>query len=777
MDPAPRARPPRRWHLETFLAVATTGALAVGSAAWLLGRPAWADQVWTVATLLAVGPALAWVVDALRHGRAGVDLVAVLALLGTLAVGEPLAGALVAVMVATGRALDAAAHRRATRDLRALLERAPRTARLRRGDELHTVPVDEVRAGDHLVVGVGEVVPVDGRVAAGVAVLDESSLTGEARAVDHPTGANVRSGTLNAGAPFDLDALATAADSTYAGIVRLAQQASAETAPVVRLADRYAAWFLPLALGIAGVAWLVTGSSVRAVAVLVVATPCPLLLAAPVAIVSGMARATRLGVIVRDGGSLETLAGARTLVLDKTGTLTMGRPRVVEVVAAPGTDPARLLRLAASVEQASPHVLAEAIVREARRREHGLVLPTEVREQAGRGIEGRVDGCTVAVGRSPGSDAEWVREVSGRAHLDGAAVAWVRVDEALAGALVLDDPVRRDAPRTLRRLRAAGLTRLVLLTGDRPAAAREVGSLLGLDEVRADQSPTDKVAAVREERSHALTAMVGDGINDAPALAAADVGIAMGARGATASSEAADVVLTTDRLDPLADAMEVAARSRRIAVQSAAGGMGLSLVAMVIAAFGLLPPALGALTQELIDIGVILNALRARRHRPHPTAALAADTTELLRRFEAEHDELRDTLALVREAADQLLAAPWPRALASVRRAHALVVEQILPHEQAEEDLLYPALAAPLGSVEATATMSRAHAEITRLATRVGTHLAAMGHDDPTPPDPARVEDLLTTLYGLHAVLRLHFAQEEEAYFSLAGAAPTAPAA
>ena len=551
--------------VEPALVVLTVSALAVGGIAWLGGWRGVADGCWIAGTAVAVVPALVWVLAALRRGRLGADVIAVLSLAGTLLVGEYLAGALIAVMLAGGRALEARAERRASHDLRALLEHAPRFARRRVGSEVSVIPLAEVAVDDRLVVGPGEVVPVDGRVVGSVAVLDESVLTGEPLQVERGADEPVRSGVVNADTAFELRATASAEDSTYAGIVRLAEQAGAGNAPIVRLADRYAAWFLPLTLLVSGAAWLASGSAVRAVAVLVVATPCPLLLAAPVAIVSGLSRATREGVVIRSGGALENLGHATTLVMDKTGTLTIGRPVVVDVMAAPGRDPTEILRLAASADQLSPHVLAEAIVTEALTRGLPLSLPTGVVEQPGRGVAASIDDRRIRVGKLPGDTgrAGWARAVVNRARLDTAAIAWVSIDGQPAGAVLLRDPLRRHAPRTVRRLRQAGLNRLVMLTGDRAEPAREVATVLGLDEVYADQSPADKVAAVRAERERAVTVMAGDGVNDAPALAAASVGVAMGARGATASSEAADVVLTTDRVDRLADAMDIARWSRR----------------------------------------------------------------------------------------------------------------------------------------------------------------------------------------------------------------------
>lgn len=759
-----------RWRsrFEPALVVVTTSALAAGGIAWLAGARRIADGCWIAGTVIAVAPAVVWVLAALRRGRAGVDLIAVLSLVGTLLVGEYLAGALIAVMLAGGRALEAAAERRARHDLRSLLERAPRFARRRVGSTISVVALDEVAVGDILVVGTAEVVPVDGRIIDALAVLNESVLTGEPLQVERVAGEQVRSGVLNAGNTFEMRATAIAQDSTYAGIVRLAQQAEAVSAPTVRLADRYAAWFLPLALIVAGAAWAAAGSPVRAVAVLVVATPCPLLLAAPVAIVSGLSRASRHGVVIRSGGALENLGRASTLVMDKTGTVTVGRPMVVDVVAAPGLDVAEVLRLAASADQVSPHVLAEAIVAEAATRKLELSKPCDAIEEAGRGVTATVDGRRILIGKLPDDAvrAEWAVSAVTRATLDSAAIAWVTIDDQPSGAVLLQDPLRRQAPRTMRRLRTAGLNRLVMLTGDRSEPAREVATVLGLDEVFAQQSPADKVAAVRAESERAVTIMVGDGINDAPALATATVGVAMGARGATACSEAADIVLTTDRLDRLADAIDIGRWSRRIAVQSAVVGIGLSLAAMVIAALGWLPPAMGALLQECIDVAVILNALRALRGDPAIEVELPSATETMLKRFAAEHDELRDAIGQLRDTADQVVAGGDETVVAALTRVHSFLTDRILPHEHAEESQLYPALAQPLGSREATATMSRTHAEIQRLSDRIGTHLALAKIRNEIQPD--QVADLRACLYGLHAMLRLHFLQEEENYFSLA---------
>ncbi|MFG3712440.1 heavy metal translocating P-type ATPase [Micromonospora sp. NPDC047730] len=750
----------RQWAPLTLL----TLAVLAGAGLWLAGLPEAAQLVWAAVTLVALLPATWSTLRQVWRRQFGVDVIAVLALVGTLLVREYLAGAVIAVMVATGQALEDYAQRRASRDLRALLERAPRQARRRTPDGgIEVVPLDQVAVGDRLVVGPGDVVPVDGTVEE-AATLDESTVTGESQLVTRSAGEQVVSGVVNAGAGFGLRAGKSAAESTYAGIVRLAEEATAHKAPMVRLADRYAAAFVPFTLLLAGLAWLLSGQFLRAVAVLVVATPCPLLLATPIAIVSGLSRVARRGVLVRDGGSLELLGRARTLLMDKTGTLTTGRPRAAETVVAPGGDRDEVLRLAASVEQLSPHVLAAALVRQAREQGLPLAEPADVTEEPGRGVTGRVDGRLVRVGQLTGEPPEWARRVHERAEMAGRSTVWVSDDRVPLGAILLEDPVRPDARRTVRRLREAGLRRLIMVTGDRSETARQVAQAVGVDDVIAQCSPQEKVARVREESGRTITVMVGDGVNDAPALAAAHVGVAMGATGATASADVADAVLTVDRLDRLADAVDIARYARRIAVQSATVGMGLAVVAMIIAAAGGLPPVAGAFLQEGIDVLVILNALRALggglRRRDVPP-----ETRKLLDRYAGEHGGVRDVLTRLRDTADLVATRPdAPECVPALRDVHRRLVDEVLPHEAAEERHLYPALAGPLGSADATSTMSRAHVEIHRLMNRIGGHLAQ--HPDGRLRRE-EVPDLLAALYGLDAVLRLHLAQEEEDYFSL----------
>lgn len=584
-------------------------AIAVGAILHWDGAGGLASLVWGAGIVVSLVPLTVDVMRELRSGRVGADVIALLAMVGALLLGQELAGAVIALMLAGGTALEEAAGRRARRDLTALLERAPRTAHRREGGRLVEVVVDAVRPGDVVVVRPGEVVPVDGRVESAAAVLDESALTGESLPVTRGAGEPVRSGSLCAGPAFALAAEQTAADSAYSVLVRLVRDAQADRAPFVRLADRYAGIFLPLTLIVAGAAWIVSGDPVRALAVLVVATPCPLILAAPIAIVAAMGRCARAGVVVKDGGAIERLARARTVVLDKTGTLTVGEPAVEHVRPAAGVEAEELLRLAASLEQVSVHGLAEAIVHDAEARGLRLTLPRSVRETPGRGLAGEVDGQRVTIG-----SAAFLREhgIEPSAAPGGGAPAYVGIDGRAAGVILLADQLREDAVAAVAALRDAGVATVVMATGDRREIAEAIARRAGVDDVRAELDPADKLALVRDLPDRPVV-MVGDGINDAPALAFADVGVAMGTVGATASAEAADAVIVVDRLGRLADAVRISARALTIARQSVAVGMGLSLAAMAAAAAGALPPLAGALLQEGIDVAVILNALRALR--------------------------------------------------------------------------------------------------------------------------------------------------------------------
>ena len=732
------------------------------------------DLLWIAATCVGLAVASYAIVRTALAGRLGADVIALMALIGTLAVGEHVAGAVITAMLITGQVLESRAGSRAERELRALLERQPHTARRRVGDVVEVVPLESVEVGDLLVIAAADVIPVDGALTTSSAELDESALTGEPLPVTRAEGDEIRSGVVNAGSPFEMRATTTAADSTYAALTRLVRDAGATGAPVVRTADRFAWVLLLVTLALGGAAWALSGEAGRAVAVLVVATPCPLILAVPVAISSGLSRSARRGVVIKGGATLERLADARTLLLDKTGTLTVGHPVVTQVVSDESTTEHEVLGWAASLDRLSTHVIAGAIVREAVRRGSPIGVTTGAEESAGHGLGGMVDGRPVRIGTGGwlevDESAAWVRSVRRRARIDGATVVFVSVDDLAVGAILLADRIRPDARRTIRQLRHDGIERVVMVSGDRPEAAEAVGAIAGVDEVLAEQTPSQKVDAVLRERRSAVTVMVGDGINDAPALAAADVGVAMSGSGSTAASEAADILLTVPRVDRLGEAMAIATRARRIALQSVAIGMGLSGLAMVAAALGWLPAAWGALLQEVIDVLAIGNALRVLRPSDTGPRLVGADAA-LARRFDAEHAVLHPLVDRLAAIADEIGGTDAPRAADLMAEAQRLMNDEILPHELAEDAELYPRIDSALGGSDPTGTMSRTHVEIGRLAARLDDTLDRI---EGLPADE-EVGEARGLLYGLAAVLELHFAQEEENYLSLADPASGDP--
>ena len=599
-----------------WLAGIAAAGLGIGLVAKFAGAPGLAGEIWFAVTVPVLTVLLVEIVTSLRSGEVGLDIIAALSMTAALAIGEALAASIVALMYAGGQYLENFAERAARREMAALLSRVPHTAMRHRNGLLEEVPLELVLPCDRLLVRRGDVVPVDGTVAAGVAVLDQSALTGEPLPVKLKEGDAVLSGSTNTGDAFDLLAVRRAAESTYAGIVRLVEAAQRSRAPMSRLADRYALAFLGITVVLAGAAWWLSGEPVRAVAVLVVATPCPLILAVPVALVSGLSRAAKVGILIKGGKALETLAQVRSLVIDKTGTLTIGQAKIVSVRAVAGMTADQLLRTAASLDQASKHVIAQTIVAAAQASGLLLAVPSDVAEVPGEGIEGRVDGHNVVLGglqfvagKISGIDPALLPED----RPPGALAVAVAVDGKIAGILILADELRVGIEGMLRELRDMGIQRVVLATGDRHEVAHFIASGLSLDLVRSELTPDQKILVVLSERKNGPVMMIGDGVNDAPALAAADVGVAMGAKGAAASAEAADVVLLVDDLNRVVPAIRIARRSRYIALQSVVAGIGLSTIAMFAASFGLLNPVEGALLQEVIDVAVIFNALRALR--------------------------------------------------------------------------------------------------------------------------------------------------------------------
>jgi len=565
-------------------------------------------------------------VKALKAGQWGLDILAVVAMVATLAVEEYLAGLIIALMLTGGEALEDMAAGRASRELDALINRRPTFANLLDADgvTIKRVKIAEVQVGDVLLVRGSEVVPVDGQLLSERASLDESSVTGEPLPVTKRPADDIISGTVNGTETFHMRATTTAEDSHYSKIVRLVEEAVDSRAPMVRLADRYAVPFTIVALLVAGVAWWYSGDPVRFAEVLVVATPCPLLIGAPVAFMGGMSSAARANVIVKDGGALERLAKVKSAAFDKTGTLTQGTPTVSRIEPVEGS--ARVtLQLAASAEQYSVHVFAEPIVNYAREEELELLAIDDAQEVATNGVAATTStGDQLRVGKSSfiAEVVPTLRELELKA---GESAVYVSKNDELIGVIILADPLRATSTATLKWLADNGVDEMVMVTGDMEATAQAIAHEVGFSptQVYSSMTPTDKVEVVQQ--MPAPTLMVGDGINDAPILATADVGIAMGARGATAASESADAVITSENFSRLADVVHIAKRTVAIALQSIWFGMAVSVGLMTIAAFGFLPATFGALMQEVVDIVAIVIALRALRlHRNLPSTRLSS---------------------------------------------------------------------------------------------------------------------------------------------------------
>jgi heavy metal translocating P-type ATPase len=708
------------------------------------------------------------IVRELTAGRLGVDAVALVSMSAAVVLGQELAGIVIAIMYAGGNVLEDFAVARAERDLRSLIDRAPRLAHRRTGSAVKEVPIETIAVGDALLVRAGEVIPVDGIVGSAAALLDEAALSGEPVPVSRLAGDLARSGAVNAGETFEMRASAAASESTYAGIVRMVSAAQTAKSPFIRLADRYALLLLPVSLTVAGSAWFASGDPIRGLAVLVAATPCPLILAAPVAFIAGLAQSAKRGILVKGSGPLEALARAHTVLFDKTGTLTVGGARLVAIESPPGQNSDEVLQLAGSLEQASHHIVAGAIVEAARRRGLPLTVPTQVREVPGAGLEGTIGDRTVRLGSHQlvfgGRKPEpWAARALRRAAWRSALSVFVAVDGRAGGALLLGDELRRETPRAIHALRSAGMARIVMVTGDRADAAETIGAALDLDAVLADREPADKVDAVAGEQRQHPTVMVGDGINDAPALAAARVGIAMGARGASASSEAADIVILTDRVDRVAEAYAIARRTYAIALQSIVVGVGLSGLAMGFAAIGWLVPIAGALVQEAIDVAVILNALRALA-APHPARrkfpSMAVDT------LRGDHEQMAAILDRMREIADALDHADRVEAVELIEEADRVVGDRIVTHERYDERVIYPRVAKYLADRHGLGAMSRAHREIIHMA-RLLRRLR--GGLTPQDVDHYLIRDAQRIVESIEALVRIHNAQEEDIYEYAAG--------
>lgn len=587
----------------TAMAIKQNWFLLVTVLALILGLTA-SPYFYLAGALVGLVLATNWTYRALRMKEFGSDSLAVLAILAALLTNEWLAAAIIALMLASGRALEDWATGKSNRELKSLLDRAPKNARRISGDgKSENIDISEIRLGDSIRVLSGEVIPIDGKLTT-LGVLDESALTGEPYPVTREIGDEVSSGVVNSGHTLELIANSTAEHSTYSNLIRLVRQSSAESAESVRLANRWAVWFIPFTIALALAVLVIGQNQAAAVAVLIAATPCPLILAIPVAIISGMSKSSTRGALIKGGKFLELLAKTRVVMLDKTGTLTHGGAVVTAFETAPGIDANEVALLAAALEQHSPHPVARAIMDYAEVLDIELVQAAQIEETHGHGITGMVLGRKISAGQPELPLPNWC-------SIQSALLVEVKIDGQPAGIFGLDDPLREDAIETIENLRRLGVEKIVLVSGDRQDTANQVGREIGADEIFAKCTPESKLEIVKKEmasRSGAVV-LVGDGINDAPALAAASVGVAMGARGATAASEAADVVIIEDSIKHLASAIDISKAAFKKANQSAGVGMALAVAAMIGAAFGLFNATQSAILQEVIDASAILWAL------------------------------------------------------------------------------------------------------------------------------------------------------------------------
>lgn len=593
--------------------------LIIGIALTLGANAEAARWVWYGTLIVGGIPVAAKTVRGMVRRRFAADVVATLAIVTAILTDEAFAGVIIVLMQTGGEAIDDYGFRRASSSLEALISRAPRLARLKKDDGIEEVQVDKVKVGETLVVRPGDLVPVDGTVKLGIAQVDESALTGEPLPRNKSPGEELLSGSVNVGPPFEMVATRISGESQYSRIVELVKSAQGERPPIQRLADRYAVWFTPITALIAFLSLAVTRSVDAFLAVLVVATPCPLILATPLAVISGVNKAAKESIIVKSGAAIEQIGRGRVVIFDKTGTLTFGTPVIDRVVSFDGEE-AAMVKLAASIEQLSSHPVAVSMVREGKERFGELYSPINPSETPGQGVQAEVNGRKVVVGSQMFVEKCIQRTFDGKAEgvlrdagLRGSLVSFIAVDGNPAGIIIFSDQLRPGVPSMIEKLREIGVEQTVMLTGDSWQNAGTVAKEAGIEKVRASLLPEQKVSEVRKfTQEFGASVMVGDGINDAPALATATVGVAMGAHGTGISAEAADVVLLVDDVTKVCDGMMIGQRMLRIAKQSIFFGMGGSFLMMGIASLGYIQPAVGAILQEVLDITVILNALRVR---------------------------------------------------------------------------------------------------------------------------------------------------------------------
>lgn len=590
--------------------------LCTGAVLHFAGKENWDHLAWMIAMIVGIIPLLWKMFQDIRHGRFGVDIVAIVAIVTSFLLGEYLAGNVILLMLSGGEALEDYALHRARRELSHLISNAPTFAHIIKGEKIVDVSVGDVNVEDIILIKAGELVPADGVVIKGKSQIDEAAITGESLPVEKSTGSMVFSGSVNKGSVLEVRVLKHPSESKYEQIIKLIKQAEENRAPVVRLADRYSIWFTIVTFIIAAIAWFVSHDLIRVLAVLVVATPCPLILATPIAMISGISKAASRGIIVKSGGALEVLAESKAFIFDKTGTLTLGEPEVTEVIPL-GASESEVFKLSASLDQLSVHILARSLKTEASKRNVNLLLPENFEEKFGDGVCGEIDGQKLFFGKlkfiqSQGVPvSEHVLKQHEIYQNTGKISVYLSDSKSILGAIIFADVVRPETKSVFAGLKESGIKNLVMLTGDKKQVAEVIAKDLNIDDIHAEALPEDKVFEVKDhQRQFGKVAMVGDGINDAPALIAADVGIALGGHGGSASSDSGDIVIMVDDISRVGEAYKIAKKVLGIAKEGIFFGIGASIILMIIASMGYIKPVYGALLQEAIDVVVILNALR-----------------------------------------------------------------------------------------------------------------------------------------------------------------------
>ncbi|MFA6463385.1 MAG: heavy metal translocating P-type ATPase [Candidatus Paceibacterota bacterium] len=612
----------KKINFKFIAAIITFAAIILFTILFFLNQKETASLVLQVVLFLGLFPIWYEIISEILKKKFGVDFIAGIALLGTFLFGEYLAGAIILLMLMGGQSLEAYAFERARKDLSRLLSRAPEFAHIKKGNEIIDIPIDEVLVDMIAVIKSGEVVPVDGIVVFGQTLIDEATLTGEPIPVRKDKGSLVYSGTVNTTETIEVEVTKPASESKYAQIIDLVKEAESTQVPFVRLADEFSLYFTAITFIIGFVTWYFTHDIVRVIAVLVVATPCPLILATPIAIISGISLASGRGIVVKNGGVLEKIAKAKTFIFDKTGTVTLGAPDVDEVFAY-SRSKEEILKIASSLDQMSSHVLARSLVNYAKKTGLELEIPQKFKEQFGDGVEGLLQNAQYFFGKldyikekvkniPEGIDAKYdVYKEQGKI------VMFLSDVESVLGFIVLSDQVRPDSKELFLELKKDGFTNIIMLTGDRKNVAEKIGKELGISNIIADCKPEQKLEIINNTLSKDRPViMVGDGINDAPALASADVGIALGANGKTAASDSADAVLINPSIGSVHELVHISRHTMKVALQGILFGIGLSIVFMILGGFGWISPISGALIQEGIDVLVILNALRVSMVHP-----------------------------------------------------------------------------------------------------------------------------------------------------------------